>query len=80
MKSIAELGAIREEKYAEIALRQDKTKKPDDVKAHILVCGGTGCQSSGSVEIKEKFEEELKKQNLTEGVSVILTGCFGLCA
>ncbi len=80
MKSIAEIDAIRAKKYAEIALRKDKTKKPDDVKAHILVCGGTGCQSSDSLKIQKKFEEELKKQNLEQGVSVVLTGCFGLCA
>lgn len=44
----------------------------------ILICGGTGCLSSKSREIKENLEKELKNRNIDD-VEVILTGCFGFC-
>ena len=49
-------------------------------RSHVLVCGGTGCTSSGSVKIIEEFERELAATGLTEEVKVVKTGCFGLCA
>lgn len=50
------------------------------VRSHVLVCGGTGCHSSGSEKIFENFETELAAAGLGEEVKVIKTGCFGLCA
>jgi len=50
------------------------------VRSHILVCGGTGCHSSGSDKLIEIFESELKNAGLGDEVKVIKTGCFGLCA
>ncbi|MFI3142330.1 MAG: NADH-quinone oxidoreductase subunit NuoF [Clostridia bacterium] len=49
-------------------------------RSHVLVCGGTGCTSSGSQAIIEKLESEIKAQGLEHEVKVIRTGCFGLCA
>ncbi len=49
-------------------------------RAHVLVCGGTGCTSSNSQKIIEKMEEEIKAKGLESEVQVIRTGCFGLCA
>jgi NADP-reducing hydrogenase subunit HndC len=49
-------------------------------RSHVLVCGGTGCTSSGSQQIMAKLVEELGKQELSEEVSVVQTGCHGLCA
>ena len=49
-------------------------------RSHVLVCGGTGCTSSGSQQIMVALREELKKQGLDEEVSVVQTGCHGLCA
>lgn len=49
-------------------------------RSHILVCGGTGCTSSGSHRIIHALEEELKRNNLEHEVSVVQTGCHGLCA
>ncbi|WIF95256.1 NADH-quinone oxidoreductase subunit NuoF [Caminicella sporogenes] len=48
-------------------------------RSHVLVCGGTGCTSSGSMTILEKFEQELEKHGLTKEVKLVKTGCFGLC-
>lgn len=49
-------------------------------RSHVLVCGGTGCTSSGSVKIMEALQAELEKNELQEEVSVVQTGCHGLCA
>ena len=50
------------------------------IRSHVLICGGTGCTSSGSVNIRLALENEIKAQGLEEEVKVIQTGCFGLCA
>ncbi len=49
-------------------------------RSHVLVCGGTGCTSSGSAKVIDALKAELEKNGLTEEVQVIKTGCFGLCA
>ncbi len=48
-------------------------------KMHVLVCGGTGCKSSNSLQIIENFKTLLSKNNLQDDVQVIKTGCFGFC-
>ncbi len=49
-------------------------------RSHVLVCGGTGCTSSGSQQISERLEKEIAANGLSEEVGVVKTGCFGLCA
>ena len=49
-------------------------------RSHIMVCGGTGCTSSGSKKIIEAFNREIAAAGISEEVKVIQTGCFGLCA
>ena len=49
-------------------------------RTHVLVCGGTGCTSSGSEKIIQKLNEEIEKVGLQDEVKVVKTGCFGLCA
>lgn len=49
-------------------------------RSHILVCGGTGCTSSGSEKIIEALETQIAANGLVDEVQVIRTGCFGLCA
>ncbi|MBQ6998970.1 MAG: NADH-quinone oxidoreductase subunit NuoF [Clostridia bacterium] len=49
-------------------------------RAHVLVCGGTGCTSSGSEKIINALEASLKEKNLENEIKVVRTGCFGLCA
>ena len=46
---------------------------------HILLCGGTGCQSSGSSVIHDNLQKELLMKRLSDEVQVIRTGCFGFC-
>ena len=49
-------------------------------RSNVLVCGGTGCTSSNSLQIAEKLKEEIANKGLEKEVNVITTGCFGLCA
>ena len=51
----------------------------DIYRAHVLVCGGTGCSSSGSAKLIERFNEKIAEAGLEKEVKVIRTGCFGLC-
>ncbi len=50
------------------------------IRAHVLICGGTGCTSSGSKSIQDAFDSALAAQGLTDEVKIVQTGCFGLCA
>ena len=50
------------------------------IRAHVLVCGGTGCTSSGSHRIIEAFDKNIGDFGLSEEVKLVQTGCFGLCA
>ena len=48
-------------------------------RSHVMICGGTGCHSSGSSELIKIFEEQIKEKELDKEVKVVRTGCFGLC-
>ena len=50
------------------------------IRSHVLICGGTGCTSSGSLALKAELEKELAANGLTEEIKIVITGCFGLCA
>ncbi len=49
------------------------------IRSQVLICGGTGCTSSGSQQIQDKFEAEIKKNDLEDEIKLVRTGCFGLC-
>ena len=80
MKSLAELATIKDTMQNSVAIREGKEGVESTVKNHVLICGGTGCTSSKSVEIKKALEAEIDKLGLKDQVKVVLTGCFGLCA
>ena len=50
------------------------------IRSHVLICGGTGCTSSGSVTLQKAFNENIAAFGLAEEVKLVQTGCFGLCA
>ncbi len=50
------------------------------IRSHVLICGGTGCTSSGSAALHDKLADELKAKGLDEEIKIVMTGCFGLCA
>jgi NADH:ubiquinone oxidoreductase subunit F (NADH-binding)/(2Fe-2S) ferredoxin/Pyruvate/2-oxoacid:ferredoxin oxidoreductase delta subunit len=49
------------------------------VRAHVLVCGGTGCVSSGSHQVQEALHRELAKHKIEKEVRIVETGCHGFC-
>ncbi|WP_026393505.1 NADH-quinone oxidoreductase subunit NuoF [Acetobacterium malicum] len=48
-------------------------------RSQILICGGTGCTSSGSMILVKELKKELVKHDILDEVEVVATGCFGLC-
>ena len=78
MKTLEELKAVRESMVGEVALRTHGNAS-SKYERHVLVCGGTGCTSSGSPKLIAKLEEEFAAKGLTEKVQIVKTGCFGLC-
>lgn len=50
------------------------------IRTHVMICGGTGCTSSGSQRIQETFKKLIKAYGLDNEVRIVQTGCFGLCA
>ena len=50
------------------------------IRAQVLICGGTGCTSSGSNKLIAEFESQIESNGLVDEVKVVRTGCFGLCA
>ncbi len=50
------------------------------IRAHVLVCTGTGCSHGGADGIISAFEQQLKEHKLDQEIRVVKTGCLGLCA
>ena len=50
------------------------------VRSQVLICGGTGCTSSGSPKIRAEFEAQIKNFDLEGEIKLVQTGCFGLCS
>jgi len=48
-------------------------------RTHVLICAGTGCTSSKSLELVKRFEEVIQMKELQNEIKVVKTGCFGLC-
>ena len=51
-----------------------------DGRRHVVLCGGTGCLSSNSAEIREEFVKLINANGLQEKVTVNQVGCFGFCS
>jgi NADP-reducing hydrogenase subunit HndC len=79
MKTLEELKAVREKMEKEVSLRTHGGASSKYEK-HVLVCGGTGCTSSGSAKVIEKLKAEFAEKGLTDKIQIVKTGCFGLCA
>lgn len=72
--------ALREKYINSIKLRLGKDgSKAGAGEFHVLVCGGTGCNSSGAVEIQQRFATELQAKGMEQKVKIVQTGCHGFC-
>ena len=79
MKTLQDLAAIKEKMRKEMALRLGQEADGAKYEKHVLMCGGTGCTSSGSMKIADELERQLKEKGIDQKVYVVRTGCFGLC-
>ncbi len=52
----------------------------EDGKRAVVLCGGTGCLSSNSAQIREKFEKLVQEKGLSNHITVNQVGCFGFCS
>ncbi len=77
IRTIEQLNAVKE-KSAEVV--STRVNKIDCGYKDVLVCGGTGCTSSGSAKLIKILEDEIKKNGIEEKINIVKTGCFGLCA
>ena len=49
-------------------------------RANVLVCGGTGCASSESLDVISAMTKEIARRGLANEVRIVQTGCRGFCA
>ena len=82
MLTIEELNKIYNSKKDLVAMRHHSSDVPKncEYKRQVLICGGTGCNSSGSKKVMEVLNDEIAKNGLESEVKVVRTGCFGLCS
>ena len=69
-----------QEKIAACSTCLDGKFKGEGGKRAVVLCGGTGCLSSNSAEIREKFQKIVEEKGLSDKVSVNQVGCFGFCS
>lgn len=81
INSLKDLESIRNSHLQDIKIRTGQLLASDkqSVKKHVLVCSGTGCTSSNSLDLLNELETQVSKNKLKNQVKVIKTGCFGFC-
>lgn len=83
---LEELNKIKKEHEQIVKVRKlvaaegEKLAKKTGYRKQVLVCGGTGCTSSGSKKVIDALEKALKANGLEKEILVVRTGCFGLCS
>ena len=86
MMTIEELNKIRAAGQDLVAVRNAvaeqgaKLEQKTAYRKQVLVCGGTGCTSSGSQKVIAALEKSLKEAKLDKEILLVKTGCFGLCS
>ncbi|NMM62346.1 NADH-quinone oxidoreductase subunit NuoF [Clostridium sp. P21] len=78
VKSFEELATLKEKYKAKIENRITENANKN-IKRSILVCGGTGCHASKSLDVINTLKNEIKNAGLENEVDVVSTGCFGFC-
>ena len=83
---LEELNKIKKEHEQIVQVRKlvaaegEKLAKKTGYRKQVLVCGGTGCTSSGSKKVIDALEKALKANGIEKEILVVRTGCFGLCS
>ena len=83
--NVKQLKKIAAEKADLINVRRIVREQAEKLSANtgyrkqVLVCGGTGCTSSHSLQVIEQLEKSFAELGINV-VLIVKTGCFGLCA
>lgn len=83
--NVKQLKKIAAEKADLINVRRIVREQAEKLSANtgyrkqVLVCGGTGCTSSHSLQVIEQLEKSFAELGIND-VLIVKTGCFGLCA
>lgn len=86
MMTVEELNRIKAAKEELVMVRTvireqgELLAQKTGYRKQVLVCGGTGCTSSGGHKVIQALEKALKANELEKEILVVKTGCFGLCA
>ena len=78
LTSVDALNKLQEEARPLLSLRH-YNRAPRQEKYQILICGGTGCTSSGSMNIRDALQAAIDSHGLKDRVSIVVTGCHGFC-
>ena len=81
IKSFEELKALQAAERAKIAVRDGQAPGSANLaRHHVMICAGTGCSSSNSMQVKEALIKQLAEAGLDKEIDVVQTGCFGFCS
>ena len=78
LNSIDDLAKLQEEARPLLNLRHYERGDKEE-KYQILICGGTGCSSSGSMNVRDALQKAIDDNNLHDRVNIVVTGCHGFC-
>ncbi len=83
INNIEQLNVLRNKYAPTVAMRLGHghaVDAGDGIRKNVLICGGTGCTSSNSMNVRDALVKELELAGIADEVKVVTTGCFGLCA
>ena len=83
INNIEQLNELRNKYAPTVAMRLGHghaVDAGDGIRKNVLICGGTGCTSSNSMNVRDALVKELELAGIADEIKVVTTGCFGLCA
>ena len=83
INNIEQLNALKNKYAPTVAMRLGHghaVDAGDGIRKNVLICGGTGCTSSHSMNVRDALIKELQLAGIEDEIKVVTTGCFGLCA
>lgn len=78
INNVKNLDELRTASLPLLALRKAQAYNGEN--RVLMICGGTGCCSARSLELKAALEEEIAAKGVSDITEVKITGCFGFCA
>ena len=72
---MARLNSFRELEH----LREHLKEERKSITSTVMICGGTGCRASRSVEVIDAVKEQISRHGLENSIRLCVTGCHGFC-